>query len=53
MAAPEAVYEAIPEQKFAQTVNPTSTVGHAQLVNEAREGPEPIPKLGLDETVGW
>lgn len=53
MAAPKAVYEAISDQKFAQTVNPTSIVGHAQLLNEAREGPEPIPKLGLDETEGW
>lgn len=53
MTTPEAVYEAIPEQKFAQTVNPTSTVGHAQLSNAAREGPEPTLKLGLDVKVGW
>jgi len=53
LAAPEAVFEAIPELEFDQTPNQRVEVGHDRLGNDAGVDAEPIPELEFDQTLGW
>ena len=50
LAAPEAVFEAIPEVEFDQTANLTAEAGHERLLHNARVDAEPIPELEFDQT---
>ena len=52
LAAPEAVFEAIPELEFDQTANPTAEAGHDRLLHNAGVDAEPIPELEFDQTLG-
>ena len=45
LAAPEAVFEAIPELEFDQTANPTAEAGLDRLGHNAGVDAEPIPEL--------
>ena len=51
-AAPEAVFEAIPELEFEQTANLTAEAGHDRLLHNAGVDAEPIPELEFDQTLG-
>ena len=53
LAAPEAVFEAIPELEFDQTANLISEVRHDRLLHNAGVDAEPIPELEFDQTLGW
>lgn len=53
LAAPEAVFESIPELEFDQTANLTAEAGHDRLVADAHAAAEPIPELEFDQTLGW
>ena len=53
LAAPEAVFEAIPELEFAQTANLRAEAGHDRLLYIAGVDAEPIRELELDQTLGW
>jgi len=52
LAAPEAVFEAIPELEFDQTANLTAEAGHERLLHDAGVDTEPIPALEFDQTLG-
>ena len=51
--APEAVFEAIPELDFDQTVNLGAEAMHDRLLHDAGVDTEPIPELEFDQTLGW
>ena len=53
LAAPEAVFEAIPELEVDQTANLRAEGGHDRLFYIAGVDAEPIPELELDQTLGW
>jgi len=53
LAAPEAVFEAIPELEFDQTENLTAEAGHDRLLRNAGVDAEPNQGLGCDQTLGW
>ncbi len=53
LAAPGAVFEAIPELEFDQTANLTAVAGHDWLLHDAGVDAEQIPELDLDQTLGW
>ncbi|GEM_PF-1097839 len=52
LAAPEAVFEAIPELEFDQTANLTAEAGHDRLLHDAGVDGEPITELEFDQTLG-
>ena len=52
LAAPEWVFEAIPELAFDQTANLTAEAGHERLLHDAGVDTEPIPALEFDQTLG-
>ena len=52
LAAPEAVFEAIPEVEFDQTANLTAEAGHDRLLHDAGVDAEPISELEFDQTLG-
>ena len=53
LAAPEAVFEAIPELEFDQTANLRAEAGPDRLLYIAGVDAEPIRELELDQTLGW
>ena len=53
LAAPEAVFEAIPRLEFHQTANQRAEAGHDRLLHDAGIDAEPIPELEFDQTLGW
>ena len=53
LAAPEAVFETIPELEFDQTANLRAEAGHNRLVHIAGVDAEPILELEFDQTLGW
>ena len=53
LAAPEAVFDAIPELEFDQTANLTAEAGHDRLLQYAGIDAEPIPEQEFDQTLGW
>ena len=53
LAAPEVVFEAIPELEFHQTANLRAEAGHDRLGHNAGGDAEPIPELEFDQTLGW
>lgn len=53
LAAPEAVFEAIPELEFDQTANLRVEAGHERLLHNAGVDAEPIPEMEFDQTLGW
>ena len=53
LAAPEAVFEAIPRLEFHQTANQRAEAGHDPLLHIAGVDAEPIPELEFDQTLGW
>ena len=53
LAAPESVFEAIPELEFDQTANLTAEAGYDRLVHNAGVDAEPIPELEFDQTLRW
>ncbi len=52
LAAPERVFEAIPELEFDQTANLAKEAGHDQWTHPARADAESISELELDQTLG-
>ena len=52
LAAPEWVFEAIPELEFDQTANLEAEAGHDQWTHPAGAAAEPIPELEFDQTLG-
>ena len=52
LAAPEWVFEAIPELEFDQTANLAAEAGHDQWTHPAGAAAEPIPELEFDQTLG-
>ena len=52
LAAPEWVFEAIPELEFDQTANQAAETVHDRLVADAGANAEPIPELEFDQTLG-
>ena len=52
LAAPEAVFEAIPELEFDQTANLAAEAGHDQWTHRAGADAEPVPDLEFDQTLG-
>jgi len=52
-AAPETVFEAIPDLEFDQTERLTAEAGHDRLLRNAGVDAEPIPELEFDQTLGW
>ena len=52
LAAPEAVFEAIPELELDQTANLRAEAGHDRLGHDAGVDAEPIPELEFDQTLG-
>ena len=53
LAAPEAVFEAIPKLEFDQTANRILVAGHDRMLHNAGVDAEPIPELEFDQTLGW
>ncbi len=53
LAAPEAVFEPIPDLEFDQTANLRAEAGHDRLLQNAGVDAEPIPRLEFDQTLGW
>ena len=53
LAAPVAVFEAIPELEFDQTANLTAEAGHERLLHDVGIDAEPMPELEFDQTIGW
>ena len=53
LAAPELVFEAIPELEFEQTAKLRAEAGHDRLGHNAGVDAEPIPELEFDQTLGW
>ena len=52
LAAPEWVFEAIPELEFDQTANLAAEAGHDQWTHLAGAAADPIPELEFDQTLG-
>ena len=52
LAAPEGVFEAIPELEFDQTANLAAEAGHDQWTHRAGTDAEPVPDLEFDQTLG-
>ena len=52
LAAPEWVFEAIPELEFDQTANLATEARHDQWTSPARADAEPTPDLEFDQTFG-
>ena len=52
LAAPEGVFETIPELEFDQTANLAAEAGHDQWTHPAGADAEPIPELEFDQTLG-
>ena len=52
LAAPEWVFEAIPELKFDQTANLVAQAGHDQWTHPAGADAEPIPELEFNRMLG-
>jgi len=52
LAAPVAVFEAIPELEIDQTANLRAEAGHDRLLHDAGVDAEPIPELEFDQTLG-
>ena len=52
LAAPEAVFEAIPDLEFDQTANLRAEAGHDKLVADAGDA-EPNHELEFYQTLGW
>ena len=52
LAAPEGVFEAIPELEFAQTANLAEEAGRDRSAHTAGTDAEPVPDLELDQTLG-
>jgi len=53
LAAPEAVFELIPELDFDQTANLRAEALHERLLHNTGVDAEPIPELEFDQTLGW
>ena len=53
LAAPEAVFEAIPEFEFDQTANLRAEAGHDRLLHSVGVDAEPIQELEFDQKFGW
>ena len=53
LAAPEALFEAMPEIEFDQTLNLRAEAGHDRLLQNAGVDAEPIPELEFDQTLRW
>ena len=53
LAAPEWVFEAIPELEFYQTANLVAEAGHDQWTHPAGADAEPVPELEFDQTLGF
>ena len=53
LAAPVAMFEAIPELEFDQTASLTAEAGHERLLHDVGIDSEPIPELEFDQTLGW
>ncbi len=53
LAAPEAVFEAIPVLEFDQTANLRAEARHDRLLHDAGVDAEPSPELEFDYTLGW
>ncbi len=51
LAAPEAVFEAIPELDFDQTANLRAEALHERLLHNTGVDAEPIPELEFDQTL--
>ena len=52
LAAPEWVFEAIPELEFDQTANLAAEAGHNLWTHLACADAKPIPELEFDQTLG-
>ena len=52
LAAPEWVFEALPELEFDQTAKLAAEAGHDQWTHHAGAAAEPIPELEFDQTFG-
>ena len=52
LAAPEGVFEVIPELEFDQTANLAAEAGHDQWTHPAGADAEPVPDLEFDQTLG-
>ena len=52
LAAPEAVFEAIPEVEFDRTANLRAEAAHDRLLHNADVDAERIPELEFDQTLG-
>ena len=52
LAAPEAVFEAIPKLEFDQAATLRAEAGHDRLLHNAGVDAEPIPELEFDQTLG-
>ena len=51
LAAPEWVFEAIPELEIDQTANLVAEAGHDQWTHLADADAEPVPELEFDQTL--
>ena len=52
LAAPEGVFEAIPELELDQTANLAAEAGHDQWTHLAGADAERVPDLKFDQTLG-
>ena len=52
LAAPEGVFEAIPELEFGQTANLAAEAGRELWTHPAGADAEPVPDLEFDQTLG-
>ena len=52
LAAPEGVFEEIPELEFDQTLNLVAEAGRDLWTHPAGTDAEPIPELEFDQTLG-
>ena len=53
LAAPEWVFEAIPQLEFDWTANLAAEAGYDQWTHPAGTDAEPIPELEFDQTLGF
>ena len=53
LAAPDAVFEAIPDLEFDHTANLTAQAGHDRLLDNAGVDAELLPEAEVDQTFGW
>ena len=52
LAAPDRVFEAIPELELDWTANLAAEAGHDQWTHRAGADAEPVPDLEFDQTLG-